>query len=268
MLTLRSLAAWSSNASDSAQEASRCLMEGPASFDVGREGSAPNHGVELRASAPSSVSSFACEPSHGPPLEHSNWLRRIGSVDSRESARGRLSNRDKARHAILAWRLERPYLVYSLACAFAMALLLVWNIVKGVQNNWNLPQWKHHRWEEALEVGIGAVIVVETLLTLRVLGVRTFFTSYWCLFDLLVTLLTVVSIGYGIDHLGRSGEICQAEVPLLTLRFVLQPARVLAALVGAWRTRRMQMDVEELRVDFGTLSAGGGANFEAMQELC
>ena len=24
-----------------------------------------------------------------------------------------------------------------------------------IQNNWNLPQWKHHRWEEILEVTVG-----------------------------------------------------------------------------------------------------------------
>lgn len=41
--------------------------------------------------------------------------------------------------------MMRPYLLYSLACASVMLVLLVWNIVKGVQNNWNLPQWKHHR---------------------------------------------------------------------------------------------------------------------------
>merc|ERR1712048_1214805 len=141
-----------------------------------------------------------------------------------------------------------------------------WNLSKGVQNHWNLPQWKHHRWEEALEVGIGVLIVAETLLTMRVLGVRTFFCSCWCVFDFVVTVLTLVSIGYGLKHLGRKGEITEADVPLLMLRFVLQPARVLAAVAGTYRAHNMQNSVEELRVDFSVLPNTCTA-FQTMQEF-
>lgn len=198
------------------------------------------------------------------PPEHSNWLLRLGTP--RGSRSGLLSCREQARHAILSWRLKRPYLIYSLACAALMLALLVWNIVKGIQNNWNLPQWKHHRWEEILEVTVGVAIVVEVLLTLRVLGVRDFCANPWCVFDAIVAVLTVISTGYGLEHLGRQGEICEAQLPLLFLRFVLQPARLLAAVVQTWRTRRMQIDAEELRVDVNMLS-NNGTRFEALQEL-
>eukprot|EP00435_Cladocopium_sp_Y103_P045090 s956_g12.t2 len=198
------------------------------------------------------------------PPEHSNWLLRLGTP--RGSRSGLLSCREQARHAILSWRLKRPYLIYSLACAALMLALLVWNIVKGIQNNWNLPQWKHHRWEEILEVTVGVAIVVEVLLTLRVLGVRDFCANPWCVFDAIVAVLTVVSTAYGLEHLGRQGEICEAQLPLLFLRFVLQPARLLAAVVQTWRTRRMQIDAEELRVDVNMLS-NNGTRFEALQEL-
>jgi hypothetical protein len=154
-------------------------------------------------------------------------------------------------------------LLYCLVCAAITAFLLVWNLVKGVQNNWNLPQWKHHRWEEALEVTIGVLIVAETLLTMRVLGPRTFFSSCWCVFDFVVAVLTLVSIGYGLEHLGRQGEICEADVPLLLLRFVLQPARVLATVAVTYRTRQMQNGVDELRVDFDSLPAIAGAGIDA-----
>eukprot|EP00438_Fugacium_kawagutii_P020611 Skav206472 [mRNA] locus=scaffold1672:152904:166515:- [translate_table: standard] len=198
------------------------------------------------------------------PPEPSNWLLRLGTP----GGRFRLSCREQARHAILSWRLKRPYLIYSLACAALMLVLLVWNIVKGIQNNWNLPQWKHHRWEEICEVTIGIAIVIEVALTLRVLGVRAFCANAWCVFDAIVAALTVVSTGYGLEHLGREGEICEAQLPLLFLRFVLQPARLLAALVSTWRTRRMQIDAEELRVDFDVApEAAGGTRFEALQEL-
>jgi len=181
-------------------------------------------------------------------------------------ARSRISRTERARHAILAWRLERPYLLYCLACFGVTAFLLSWNLAKGVQNHWNFPQWKHHRWEELLEVGIGVLMVAETLLTMRVLGLRAFFSSGWCIFDFIVALLTIVSVCYGLEHLGTRGEICEANVPLLMLRFVLQPARVLAAVAVTYRAHRMQNRVDELRVDFNSL-ANGGTAFAHMQEM-
>ncbi|CAK0900419.1 unnamed protein product, partial [Prorocentrum cordatum] len=185
-----------------------------------------------------------------------------------DRARSRISRAERARHAILAWRLERPYLIYCTVCAGVQAWLLAWNLIKGVQNHWNLPQWKHHRWEEVTEVTIGVLIVSETLLTLRVVGIRDFFCNCWCVFDLLVAALTVVSVGYALEHVGRHGNIAEANVPLLMLRFVLQPARVFAAVASTWRTRRMQNHVDELRVDFDSLPVDGYTAFQHMQETC
>jgi len=169
----------------------------------------------------------------------------------------RVSFGSRARHVILKWRLQRPYLAYCLCCSVLTAFLFCWNFAKGMQNHWNLPQWKHHRWEECLEVTIGACMAVETLITLRVLGPRDFFRNIWCVFDFCVMLLTVVSIGYGLVHLGKNGEICEADIPLLMLRFVLQPVRVLAACASTCRVRNMQEQVNELQIDFGALPAGG-----------
>lgn len=123
-----------------------------------------------------------------------------------------------------------------------------------MQNNWNLPQWKHHFWEEVLEVTLGACMVLETLLTLWVLGFKPFFRNCWCIFDFMVMLATAVSIGWGLEHIGRKGEITEADVPLLCLRFVLQPARIIAVCMSARRTREMQK-VDELQVDFGALES-------------
>lgn len=64
----------------------------------------------------------------------------------------------------------------------------------------------------------------------------------------------------------RSPQTPQADVPLLLLRFVLQPLRVLVVAIGTYRARQMQSRVRELRVDFDTLPANGMA-FESMTEL-
>lgn len=171
-----------------------------------------------------------------------------------------------ARRAILTWRLQRPYLVYCLCCSTATLILLGWNLCKGMDNNWNLPQWKHHFWEEVLEVALGACMVLETFLTLGVLGMKTFFSNGWCRFDFVVMLATVVSISYGLEHIGRQGEITEADVPLLSLRFVLQPARVLAVCMSARRTHEMQQ-ADELQVDFGALEASGPGMQATAQEM-
>eukprot|EP00929_Paragymnodinium_shiwhaense_P124037 TRINITY_DN9885_c0_g1_i1.p2 TRINITY_DN9885_c0_g1~~TRINITY_DN9885_c0_g1_i1.p2 ORF type:complete len:297 (-),score=47.39 TRINITY_DN9885_c0_g1_i1:358-1248(-) len=189
----------------------------------------------------------------------SRWLVCMACLGGDPS---RLSRGERARHAILSWRLTRPYLAYCIACSFVTALLLFYNVSKGMKNNWNLPQWKHHRWEEFAEVGLGVLMVTETALTIRVLGVRTFFKNACCVCDFVVAVLTAVSIGYGLEHLGAKGEICEADVPLLLLRFALQPSRVLAAMAVTYRTCQMQSQVDELRVDFDALPGGvGGGNF-------
>mmetsp|Transcript_96919 Transcript_96919/g.312935 ORF Transcript_96919/g.312935 Transcript_96919/m.312935 type:complete len:257 (+) Transcript_96919:80-850(+) len=239
-------------------EASRCLVApGAETSDAEEEG----------YSRGKRVPSHVQVPPGGP--QPRSWLLRLGAPTKGagySSARSRISRTERARHAILAWRLERPYLLYCLACFIVTSFLLCWNLAKGMQNHWNLPQWQHHRWEEATEVGIGVLIVAETLLTMRVLGLRAFFCSAWCIFDFVVALLTIVSICYGLEHLGLNGEICEANVPLLMLRFVLQPARVLATVAVTYRARRMQSRVDELRVDFDSLQ-NGGTSFTPMQEL-
>ena len=58
-------------------------------------------------------------------------------------------------------------------------------------------------------------------------GRKEFFTNVWCVFDLVVAVLTTISMLYAMSHLGREGEISQASLPLLVLRFIVQPCRVI-----------------------------------------
>lgn len=164
-----------------------------------------------------------------------------------------ITHTERARHAILSFRLRWPYLIYCVVIFVFTLFLFCWNVVKGMENNWNLPQWKHHPWEEVMEVLIGACMTIETFITLRLLGVKTFFRNSWHTFDFVVMMLTILSILYGLEHLGRRGEICEADVPLLMIRFILQPIRVMATLASTCRTREMQVSIEELKVDFDML---------------
>eukprot|EP00747_Dinoflagellata_sp_TGD_P209908 gnl/TRDRNA2_/TRDRNA2_83271_c0_seq2.p1 gnl/TRDRNA2_/TRDRNA2_83271_c0~~gnl/TRDRNA2_/TRDRNA2_83271_c0_seq2.p1 ORF type:complete len:112 (+),score=11.71 gnl/TRDRNA2_/TRDRNA2_83271_c0_seq2:68-403(+) len=94
---------------------------------------------------------------------------------------------------------------------------------------------------------------IETLITLRMLGIRVFFASTWNILDFVVALLTIVSIAYGLEHLGRKGEVCEADVPILMIRFVLQPVRVLTSCAVARRTREMQGAVDDMDINFDRL---------------
>merc|ERR1712046_473122 len=109
--------------------------------------------------------------------------------------------------------------------------------------------------------------VLETCLTLGVLGPRSFFRDCGCRFDFTVMLATVVSISYGLVHIAQ-GEITQADVPLLCLRFVLQPARMMAVCMGACRAREMQDNVNDLPVDFGVLESQSNVSLQPHINTC
>mmetsp|Transcript_16886 Transcript_16886/g.49387 ORF Transcript_16886/g.49387 Transcript_16886/m.49387 type:complete len:198 (+) Transcript_16886:166-759(+) len=170
----------------------------------------------------------------------------------------------RGRHAILSWRLWSSYLFYCVCCFILTVFLLVWTLIKGMQNHWNLPDWKHHQWEEILEVGVSTALVVETLNSVWVCGVVEFFRSCWHILDVVVAVLAMISVGYGLSHLRQPGNIYHASLPLLMLRFVLQPARVLVQAKYTHRIHQMQK-VNELPVDFNSLRLGQGAGGAAIE---
>eukprot|EP00929_Paragymnodinium_shiwhaense_P006625 TRINITY_DN11043_c0_g1_i2.p1 TRINITY_DN11043_c0_g1~~TRINITY_DN11043_c0_g1_i2.p1 ORF type:complete len:218 (-),score=34.97 TRINITY_DN11043_c0_g1_i2:306-959(-) len=175
-----------------------------------------------------------------------------GSWTRQDSSGGRVRTTQRARRGILSWRLKKEYLVYCLACTLATLVLLVWDIWRGIRHNWHFLELHHHVWEELLEVLVGLCIVVETALTCVVLGWRSFLRSWWCRFDLVVAILTATSVVYGLLHFEEATSIDQAEIPLLLVRFIVQPVRVLVVLHGTIEARRQQAAAEEI-VDFATL---------------
>lgn len=162
----------------------------------------------------------------------------------------RITAGERVRSTIMSWRLRRSYLAYCITLSSLTTFLLVWSVVRGVQGRWALAEWRHYAWEEWLEVFVGACLLLETVLTLAVVGWRSFLQNVWCLLDAAVVLLAVVSITYGACHLAT--KTFRADVPLLLLRFALQPFRMLAACAATYRAQRMQHDVNELQIDFSS----------------
>lgn len=199
--------------------------------------------------------------SHGHSMLNSQWEVEAAYVESATTCDPRqnclcdkgkgISSKERAKHTILSLRLRKPYLVYCFVCLAVILFLLTWNIAKGVWYEWDLPQWEHHRWEEVVEAIIGVCMVIETLVTLRLMG-TDFFRNLWCLFDFAVMLLFIVSTIYAFQNIRSEENITEANIALLMVRFVLQPVRVLAAIGTTYRTWQMQK-VDELQVDFSLL---------------
>merc|ERR1712157_306063 len=100
------------------------------------------------------------------------------------------------------------------------------------------------------EVTIGASMIVETCMTVRIVGCHHFCTSAWGVLDIGLGVLAAISLGYGLKHVGTGAEICESDVPLLLARFALQPLRVFFSLAGTYRIQQMQTELCELQVDF------------------
>jgi hypothetical protein len=147
---------------------------------------------------------------------------------------------ETGRYLVLSWRLNPPYLIYTTVCALTALGLVVFNIYKGWRNNWELPTWRQHPLEEAIELLLCLAVVGEVAVTARLVGKTAFFDSPWCVFDLAVAGLSTVSMMYALTHLGRDGEIAQASLPFLVLRFMLQPMRFCVLIHQTLEARSIQ----------------------------
>ena len=138
---------------------------------------------------------------------------------------------------MLSWRLKKPYLVYCCVLGIVSLLLLAFHVYQGLQTDWDIGDYEVHWVAEVCEIAIGVVLVLETFVTLAMLGWRAFWTSRWCRFDLLVSLLTLLSFAcmFVVVESGATlgensvidGVERWVEMPLLIARFALQPMRLM-----------------------------------------
>jgi len=116
----------------------------------------------------------------------------------------------------------------------------------GHEHRWAL-------WENVLEVLIGVAVISETLSTLWLRGFKSFVRDCWCLFDALVVVLTVLDWGLlllqrAFAHMAEK-FMADVDLPLFTLRFILQPFRLLASLSMVRRVTRMQKNTVDINFD-------------------
>eukprot|EP00927_Polykrikos_kofoidii_P059224 TRINITY_DN5433_c0_g2_i2.p1 TRINITY_DN5433_c0_g2~~TRINITY_DN5433_c0_g2_i2.p1 ORF type:complete len:256 (-),score=42.49 TRINITY_DN5433_c0_g2_i2:58-765(-) len=193
-----------------------------------------------------------------------NWQYSDADPDGRA---GRVIVGERARRAVLLCRLGRGYTIYCGVCILLTVVLLV-NIAmtrgedEGSPTDAATGLKRHPPWAEALEILLGLAVIVETAFSVHVVGFVEFFRHGWHILDFSVALLAAVSATYSLVRLFSDGyddlsALDDFEIPLLFLRFILQPLRVLSVARGACAARQMQRDARELQVDFGAVTGVG-----------
>jgi len=143
-------------------------------------------------------------------------------------------------------RIGTCYLVYCVACLSVTGLLLVATVAELVA-----PKREAHIWqrllrpeEEVVEVVIGIAMGSEMIWALHNMGPIAFFRSRWRLLDAAVASLTLLcGVFLMFRRIARGARLVVEDIdlPILALRFALQPVRMLSTasmVVRAHKYRR------------------------------
>jgi len=135
------------------------------------------------------------------------------------------------------------YLVYCIFCCALTATLLVITLWEGSQPRREASFWRRklRPWEEAGEAFVGTALCTETLMPMLALGARRYLRDRWRFLDVAVACLTLVCGVFfmfrrAIHHAGDLVE--DIDVPILALRFALQPLRMVSTASMVVRARR------------------------------
>lgn len=138
------------------------------------------------------------------------------------------------------------YLVYCVGCLVVAGALLVVAVWEDCAPRTEVRFWRRRLrpWEEAAEAFVGAALCTETFTSLKTMGCRIVLRSRWRFLDAVVASLTVVcGIFFVLRRVLQRAEdvVEEIDVPMLALRFALQPIRMISTasmVVRAHRKRR------------------------------
>eukprot|EP00931_Biecheleriopsis_adriatica_P010573 TRINITY_DN111648_c0_g1_i1.p1 TRINITY_DN111648_c0_g1~~TRINITY_DN111648_c0_g1_i1.p1 ORF type:complete len:408 (+),score=74.21 TRINITY_DN111648_c0_g1_i1:85-1308(+) len=158
---------------------------------------------------------------------------------------------DRVRHLLLSLRLRRAYVAYcGLCCAMSgVACISTYTKIKELsRSGQSLSDHSWDSWEVNLEVLIGFAVCTETSVSLWLMGFKAFCKDWLCIVDSMVATLTVLSwMLLGINETKLADDMLETDFPVLLLRFMLQPCRMLSTASALRRVHRMQkhaVDIE------------------------
>lgn len=143
-------------------------------------------------------------------------------------------------------RLATYYLVYCVVCLLLTGILLVVAIVECFAPRKEARFWRRELrpWEEATEAFVGAALCTETFAVFIALGPRIVLRDKWRFLDAAIAGLTLLcGLFFVFRRVLRGAQrvVEDMDVPILALRFALQPMRMVstaAMVVRAQRRRR------------------------------
>eukprot|EP00927_Polykrikos_kofoidii_P016778 TRINITY_DN17612_c0_g1_i1.p1 TRINITY_DN17612_c0_g1~~TRINITY_DN17612_c0_g1_i1.p1 ORF type:complete len:254 (+),score=54.96 TRINITY_DN17612_c0_g1_i1:66-827(+) len=180
------------------------------------------------------------------------------------TAHGAVTCGERLRHSVLLARLQKQYLVYCVVCSVLAAMAFGSTLLHLVGREHPVAASTRHGivWEEALEPGqwqkicwklVSASLCVEVMSAVAIRG-WSCFKDPWCLLDMVILSLT--AIAWSITMAQRfsklqAEEVEGADLPLLILRFTLQPCRLIAVASKTCQVQTMQDNTKD--IDFDSL---------------
>eukprot|EP00927_Polykrikos_kofoidii_P037221 TRINITY_DN31387_c0_g1_i1.p1 TRINITY_DN31387_c0_g1~~TRINITY_DN31387_c0_g1_i1.p1 ORF type:complete len:466 (+),score=74.38 TRINITY_DN31387_c0_g1_i1:152-1399(+) len=153
------------------------------------------------------------------------------------------------RRVFLPTRWRRAYFLYCLVClllSLASFVSTLRKLIVSTSSGRPFNEWL--AWETDVELVIGIAVFLETLSAAWLVGCHAFLHSRWCIVDVLVVSLTVIT--WVLLVLQQSLEtMMEVELPLHCLRFVLQPCRVLAATTNLQRVKELPQSSADIAFD-------------------
>eukprot|EP00933_Yihiella_yeosuensis_P032014 TRINITY_DN25600_c0_g1_i1.p1 TRINITY_DN25600_c0_g1~~TRINITY_DN25600_c0_g1_i1.p1 ORF type:complete len:278 (+),score=22.52 TRINITY_DN25600_c0_g1_i1:106-939(+) len=155
---------------------------------------------------------------------------------------------DRAKHCLLSVRLQKAYFFYCGLCFVLSAVVCISNFHRAATSS-GLGFAKHRwlDWEAVLETLIGLAVCTETFTSLWLKGRKAFLQDWLCIFDALVATLTLVSWALlAMRKILLAENMIEVDLPILVLRFLLQPFRMISTVSAIRRVRQMQDHLGDL----------------------
>eukprot|EP00927_Polykrikos_kofoidii_P034657 TRINITY_DN29360_c0_g1_i2.p1 TRINITY_DN29360_c0_g1~~TRINITY_DN29360_c0_g1_i2.p1 ORF type:complete len:379 (-),score=46.86 TRINITY_DN29360_c0_g1_i2:6-1142(-) len=138
------------------------------------------------------------------------------------------------------------YVGYCIICFTLVTALLLATLCEALAPQKESHLWKRRLrpWEEVTELGVGAALFLETLAAVRALGVRNVIRDRWRVFDASAAGLTFLCGFFFLCRraVRKVGEevVEDVDVPLLAVRFALQPLRLILTASKVYTAKQRQ----------------------------
>lgn len=152
---------------------------------------------------------------------------------------------EQSRQTLLRWRQSNCYIFYCCFCFVLTLFLFIWNFYRAHLNGWSIPQWRHHLWEEYLEILLSIIILSEIAISMSLIGCKDFFNDCEFIFGFFVMTMTLVTIAFALFNIVGGGTLFEFNLPFLIIRFILQPMRLCYTLMHIRDAHQMH-DIDDI----------------------